>query len=55
MDQNITFPDGQEQTVKAEQMYLGTHNWKPKYFLGQGSPASPRQVDRGRFLNNIKW
>lgn len=54
MDQNAKFPDRQEQTVKAEQMYLGTHNWKPKHFLSWGGLASPGQVERGRCLNDIK-
>lgn len=42
-------------TVKAGQLYLGTHNWKPKHSLGQGSLVNPRQVETERCPNNIKW
>lgn len=55
MDQNVKFADGKEQTVRAGQMYLGTRNWKPKHSLGQGSLVSPRQVERERRPNIIKW
>lgn len=26
--------------IRAEQMHLGTCNWKPKHSLGQGNPES---------------
>lgn len=42
--------------IKAEQMHLGTCNWKPKHSLGQGNPESHKSGGgRGATLNEIMW
>lgn len=56
MDQSIKFPDGQEQTVKAEQMYLGTHviGSLNIAWAREAWPVQGRWSEGGSF-NNIKW